>query len=89
MCLCRDQVEINLVNAEKNKLKEAQKQKDQMERQKKENELRKNFQVIFFFKKNQLKCYSQAKKGFFFSDLTLKSKSSRMLKIKVLHLKKM
>lgn len=51
MCLCRDQVEINQTNAEKNKQKEAQKLKDEMERQKKEKELRKNFQVIFFFKK--------------------------------------
>lgn len=75
MCLCRDQVEINQVNAEKNKQKEAQKQKDQMERQKKENELWKNFQVIFFFKKNvsELKCYSQAKKVLYNTKIQVKS----------------
>eukprot|EP00064_Thunnus_orientalis_P010641 superscaffoldBa00001462_g10667 len=45
-----DQIEVNLVNAEKKNKKEAKKQqeqerKEQLERQKRENELRKNFQV--------------------------------------------
>lgn len=51
LCICRGLE--NQVNAEKKNKNEVQRQwkedkKDQMERQKKENELRKNFQVIWF-----------------------------------------
>lgn len=61
LCLCRDQVEVNRVKAEKKYNKEAKRQqeqekKDQMERQKKENELRKKFQVTFVLQENAPTC---------------------------------
>lgn len=55
MCFCRDQVESNQRTAErknqKGALKQQQQEKnDQMERQKKENEFKKIFQVIHSLK---------------------------------------
>lgn len=57
LCLCRDQVEVNRVKAEKKYSKEAKRQQEQekkyqMECRKKENELRKNFQVTFVLQEN-------------------------------------
>lgn len=43
LCIYRDQVEVNRVNAEKKNKKEAKKQQEQQK--KREHELKKNFQV--------------------------------------------